>query len=142
MAENQAQGRGRRAEQQQESETAANVADTQENRRLEHSRGGTTTRDDLLDQGVTMLPGDAREPVGPEDALGVGQKRGDYRERVLGEPHESVAVEYDEDPYVRDGDGNILDAKPTARLVAQKPRTEQIGDESRAKGGVTTSDES
>ncbi len=51
-----------------------------------HSRGGITTRDDATEVGVEMLPGDPREPVGPEDALGPGPKRGRYADRLDGGP--------------------------------------------------------
>ena len=50
--------------------------------RLEHSAGGITTRDDRNDLGVPMVQGSGDEPVGPEDALGAGPKRGDYTGRV------------------------------------------------------------
>lgn len=116
------------ADKQPKSDTAAEVADTQDNVKLEHTRGGTTTRDDLLDAGVPMLQGDPKEPVGPEDALGAGPKRGDYRERVVGEPHTSEPIPEDEQ----------VPGGPTARLVAQRPRTEEIGDDAGRKGGVET----
>lgn len=64
--------------------------------RLAHSQGGTTTRDDATDMGVPMSPGTGSvQPVGPEDALGVGPKRGDYTNRLGGsdyQPHQTVAV--------------------------------------------------
>jgi hypothetical protein len=100
---------------------------------LEHSQGGTTTRDDALDAGVPMLQGDPSEPTGPEDALGAGPKRGDYRDR-LGDssyqPHESVLnPDYDpDDPE-----------SPRTILVPQRPRADEIGDEKGKKGGVETS---
>lgn len=113
------------------------TATDEQNARLEHSVDGATTRDDALDAGVPMIAGDPAEPQGPEDALGRGPKRGDYRTRVVGEPHEAVLTNED-DPYVRDSDGNIIDNKPVARLEAQAPRTEDIGDEKGKKGGVET----
>lgn len=65
------------------------------------------------DVGVPMLIGSGDEPVGPEDALGVGPKRGDYRDRLgTAEPHESGR--------------------------SQKHRAEEIGDVAGKKGGVTT----
>lgn len=77
--------------------------------------GSVTTRDDATDLGVPMLQGSPDEPVGPEDALGKGPTRGDYRER-LGDsgyhPHEG--------------------AEP------QKPRAEEIGEIEGEKGGVDT----
>lgn len=108
------------------------MADQAKDKRLKHSVDGVTTRDDALDQGVPMLAGDRNEPVGPEDALGVGPKRGDYTDR-LGEanyqPHVSVPVpESERKP-----------GEPTVKLVAQRSRAENIGDEKGKKGGVTTS---
>lgn len=108
---------------------AAGVASNAENAKLEHSRGGVTTRDDATDVGVPMLPGDASEPVGPEDALGPGPKRGDYSRRVGPEsyqPTHTVAV-----PDAKPGE-------PTARVEAQRPHAEERGDESGKKGGVQT----
>jgi hypothetical protein len=66
------------------------TATEKQNAKLEHVAGGSTTRDDALDAGVPMLQGDPSERVGPEDALGVGDKRGDYRDRVPGNPYETV----------------------------------------------------
>lgn len=117
------------AERKSTSDIGASVADTKDNRKLEHSRGGVTTRDDLLDQGVPMLQGDPSEPVGPEDAAGEGPKRGDYRARIApdGKEHyESVPID-DPEP-----------GGPTARLVHQNPRADDIGDEAGLKGGVDT----
>ena len=90
--------------------------ETKKDAKLEHSEGGTTTRDDANDLGVPMLPGDPSEPVGPEDALGEGPTRGDYRDRLGGSAYQ---------PH----DG----AEP------QKPRAEEIGDVKGRKGGVETS---
>ncbi len=104
----------------------AGTATDSENTRLEHSEGGVTTRDDRTDLGVPMLPGDPSEPVGPEDALGRGPTRGDYRERIVGNPSEVLP---------------IPDAKPgeaRSRVEAQRPRADQIGDEKGKKGGVDT----
>jgi hypothetical protein len=103
------------------------VASVVANSKLEHSQGGATTRDDALDLGVPMLQGDGSEPVGPEDALGIGPKRGDYTNRLGGStynPHQVVPV---------------TDAKPgeaTARVEAQSPRAEDIGEVAGKKGGV------
>jgi hypothetical protein len=105
------------------------IATEAQNAKLKHSRGGVTTRDDATDLGVPMLPGDPKERQGPEDALGSGPKRGDYRNRIGStayQPHEIVPVE---------------DAKPgeaTVRVEAQRPRAEEIGDEKGKKGGVET----
>ena len=89
---------------------------------------GVTTRDDALDAGVPMVETSGPEPVGPEDALGSGPKRGDYTNRIGPDsynPHESVLQE----------DG-------TVKLVPQRPRAEEIGDTPGEKGGVTNASES
>jgi hypothetical protein len=101
-------------------------------RKAEHTHGGTTTRDDATDVGVPMLPGSPNEPQGPEDALGEGPKRGDYRERIGPSdynPTETVPVA-DAEP-----------GEPTTKLVNQRPRAEQIGDAKGKKGGVDTREE-
>lgn len=98
-------------------ESAEGVASTKENKKLKHSRGGETTRDDRLDLGVPMLQGDPSEPVGPEDALGEGPKRGDY----------SQALGYE---GYRPHQGNI----------PQKPRASDRGEVKGRKGGVNTAD--
>lgn len=111
-------------------DTAADtIATDRQNDKLKHSQGGLTTRDDALDAGVPMLPGDPSEPQGPEDALGPGPKRGDYSGRVGPsdyQPHRSIPV---------------TDAKPgepTARLVAQRPLAAEQGEVKGRKGGVET----
>jgi hypothetical protein len=81
------------------------------------------------DLGVPMLPGDASERPGPEDPLGPGPTRGDYRDRIEGNPHESVAIPEDEQ----------VPGGPISRLEPQKPRAEEIGDVPGIKGGVETS---
>jgi hypothetical protein len=99
------------------------VAPQPENTELTHSMGGMTTRADATDLGVPMLPGDPAEPGGPEDALGVGPTRGDYRGRIGPadyHPHET-----------RLSGGKIL-------VEAQRPRAEEIGDVATKKGGVET----
>jgi hypothetical protein len=110
-------------------QAADTVASEKENAKLEHSEGGSTTRDDLLDAGVPMLPGSPDEPVGPEDALGAGPKRGDYTGRVGPadyQPHQSVPI-----PDAQPGEA-------TMRLVAQRGRAAERGDEAGVKGGVGT----
>lgn len=110
-------------------DAADTIATDRENAKLKHSEGGETTRADALDAGVPMLPGDPSEPVGPEDALGPGPKRGDYSGRVGPadyQPHHSVPVD------------NPEPGEPTARLVAQRPLAETRGDEKGRKGGVET----
>ena len=79
-------------------------------------------KDDASDLGVPMLPGSSSEPVGPEDALGVGKKRGDYTGRIgpsSYQPHEATV-----------SDGKVV-------VEAQRSRAEDIGDVP-GKGGVTT----
>ena len=103
-------------------------ASKQENDKLEHPEGGITTRDDALDSGAPMLAGDPSEPVGPEDALGSGPKRGDYS-KLIGNLQHSAAVpnpDYDaSDP-----------SSPRTVLVHQNPLVEQRGDEKGKKGGT------
>lgn len=97
----------------------------------EHTADGVTTRDDALDLGVPMLAGDPAEPVGPEDALGPGPKRGDYSGR-LGDsyynPHQTVEIP----PQEREEGG------PVVRVVAQAPRASEQGEQAKLKGGVDT----
>jgi hypothetical protein len=64
------------------------------------------------DVGVPMIAGSQYEPQGPEDALGEGLKRGDYRDRVNPRAHEGS--------------------------TPQAPRAEDIGDAEGLKGGVDT----
>jgi len=112
-----------------ENATSEAVADEGQNQGLEHSAGGVTTRDDRTDMGVPMLPGDGSERQGPEDALGVGPKRGDYAGRIGGSayhPHEVVPVA-DAEP-----------GEPQVAVLSQRPRAEDIGDEKGLKGGVET----
>jgi hypothetical protein len=73
-----------------------------------------TTRDSG-DLGVPMLPGEADEPIGPEDALGPGPKRGDYTDRV-GPAH----------------------YHPHTGTTAQRPNASEQGATGTNKGGVTT----
>lgn len=116
-------------ENQTSKQAAPSVASSSSNEKLKHSEGGVTTRDDATDLGVPMLAGDGSEPVGPEDALGVGPKRGDYTKR-LGDanyaPHESQRV-----TDAKPGEANTV-------IVEQAPRADEIGDEKGKKGGVTT----
>lgn len=110
-------------------QAADTVATDRQNAKLEHSRGGATTRDDALDAGVPMLPGDPSEPQGPEDALGPGPKRGDYSGRVGPadyQPHRSEPIE------------NAKPGEANARLVAQRPLASEQGEVKGRKGGVET----
>lgn len=95
-----------------------------------HSAGGVTTRDDALDSGVPMLPGDPSEPVGPEDAFGAGPKRGDYSD-VVGNKQSYRSVP---NPDRKDGDNTV----PAYVLEHQNPNVADIGDEKGKKGGVQT----
>lgn len=95
---------------------------------LTHSEGGVTTRDDALDSGVPMLAGDASEPVGPEDALGSGPKRGDYS-KVIGNKEHYASVP---NPNHDASDPS----SPAYVLVHQNPLVEQRGDEKGVKGGT------
>ena len=107
----------------------AGVAADSDNRKLKHSQGGVTTRDDATDLGVPMLPGDPSEPQGPEDALGIGPKRGDYTGRIGPSDYQPTQVR---------AVANAKPGEPTARVEAQRPRAEQIGDKKGLKGGVDT----
>ena len=119
------------AEKDTQKDAAPGVASDKQNAKLEHSRGGITTRDDATDVGVPMLPGDPSEPQGPEDALGVGPKRGDYRDRLGNTVHtQTVPVEVDDDAD---------DQTPHTAVEYQNPRAEDIGDAKGLKGGVETS---
>lgn len=107
----------------------ASIASDADNAKLKHTEGGVTTRADALDAGVPMLPGSPEEPIGPEDALGIGPKRGDYTGRIGPanyQPHQSVPI-----PAMDQVEGG-----PKARLEAQAPRAEDIGDEKGVKGGT------
>jgi hypothetical protein len=81
-----------------------------------HEEGRSmTTRDDRNDLGAPMLPGSPDEPSGPEDALGQGPKRGDYKERI-----------------------GSADYHPHEGAEPQRPRAAEIGEVEGEKGGVTT----
>lgn len=79
---------------------------------------GVTTRDDKNDLGVPMLAGSPDEPTGPEDALGVGPKRGDYTDRIGPSNYQ---------PHSNEGGDKGLEA--------QRPRVADRGDKP-GKGGV------
>lgn len=88
-----------------------------------------SNRGDAADVGVPMLPGDPSEPVGPEDALGAGPKRGDYSKRVGSsnyDPHQIVPVD-------------AKPGEPSVKVVSQRSRAEERGDKKGVKGGVETS---
>lgn len=101
----------------------------EKDKNLKHSRGGVTTRDDATDMGVPMLPGDLAEPVGPEDALGPGPKRGDYTDRVgpVGyNPHQVVPK------------ANAKPGEPNVEVIAQRERASDQGEVAKKKGGVNS----
>ena len=105
-----------------------NIANRDDNAKLEHSVEGTTTRDDVLDLGVPMLPGSPDEPQGPEDALGEGPTRGDYSGRIGDanyQPHHVVP-----NPDAKDGE-------PTVKVINQRENVAQ-GEVAGKKGGVET----
>lgn len=108
------------------------MADQKQDRKLKHTEGGVTTRDDELDSGVPMLAGDPSEPTGPEDALGKGPKRGDYSEVVGNRQHYHSIPNPDRKP----GDEN----SPAYVLEHQNPHVAEVGDVAGKKGGVDTAD--
>ena len=103
-------------------------ASKQENDKLSHPEGGVTTRDDALDSGAPMLAGDPSEPVGPEDALGSGPKRGDYSKLIGNLQHAASVRNPNHDPSDP--------SSPAVVLVHQNPLVEQRGDEKGEKGGT------
>lgn len=115
MADNKAAADGAQASQAQ-------------NDKLEHTEGGVTTRDDALDSGAPMLPGDKSEPTGPEDALGSGPKRGDYSQLIGNQQFSASVPNPDHDPT----DPN----SPASVLVHQNPLVKDRGDEKGVKGGT------
>lgn len=104
------------------------MAEKKNDDNLKHSEGGITTRDDALDSGVPMLAGDPSEPVGPEDALGSGPKRGDYSEVIGNRQHYHSVPNPKHDPSDP--------SSPAYVLVHQNPLVEQRGDEKGVKGGT------
>lgn len=117
----------------------AGLGSVADNAELQHSAGGATTRQDATDAGVPMMQGDASEPVGPEDAFGEGEKRGDYSERTGSGTHAvSVPLEGGGEP-ITDDEGNVIDYKPKSKLVSQDARATEQGEVPGEKGGVTTS---
>jgi hypothetical protein len=103
------------------------MAEQKKDDNLQHSVGGVTTRDDALDSGVPMLAGDPSEPVGPEDALGSGKKRGDYSQVIGDRQFYQSVPNPGYDPSKPDS--------PRSVLVHQNPLVEQRGDEKGVKGG-------
>ena len=119
---------------------------TVDNDALEHTRGGATTRDGM-DAGVPMTPGQANEPVGPEDALGPGPKRGDYRDRLVTGPPMVTRV-IPEDERQRRAEALATDGLTAADALAEVPMSElvradeEVGDvgDAPGKGGVSTAE--
>lgn len=120
-------------------ETPEGVATPAENAALSHTDESApgTTRDGGVDAGVPMLAGSSDEPVGPEDALGIGAKRGDYSTRVGDNHAESIALPDGGEP-IRDAEGNVVDYKPAFALQDQGARVADVGDAEGLKGGVDT----
>ena len=88
----------------------------------------TTTRDDALDSGAPMLKGDGSEPGGPEDALGSGDKRGDYSGLIGNQEFYASVPNPNHDPSNPDS--------PASILVHQNPLVQDRGDEKGVKGGT------
>lgn len=80
--------------------------------------------------GVPVLPTTGAEPQGPEDALGPGPKRGDYRGR---QPEGAVHMTGEVIP-----EDERVEGGPITRHVVQNHHTHNIGDVPGEKGGVTT----
>lgn len=112
-----------------EKQDTPGVAQGADNAKLKHTEGGATTRD-ALDNGVPMLQGKPEEPVGPEDALGKGPKRGDYSQ-VIGDR------QYTQSVANPDWDPKNPDKAPRFILEHQNPNVSDVGD-APGKGGVTT----
>lgn len=94
-------------------------------------------------EGVTALPSAGAEPVGPEDALGPGPKRGDYADRVGvgddGQPQVHTRVEaVPESALQKDEAGNVLSDQPVSQVQPQNHEVHNVGDVPGEKGGVTT----
>lgn len=106
------------------------VATKAQDSKLKHSAGGVSTRDDALDNGAPMLAGDPSEPVGPEDALGKGPKRGDYTDLIGPKQYTHSVVNPDWDPA-------NPDKAPRFVTEHQNPHVSDIGD-AKGKGGVNT----
>ncbi len=108
------------------------MADKQQHQQEpQHSRGGVTTKHDRTDVGAPMLPGDPRERVGPEDALGAGAKRGDYTGRLGGSDYSPHTVE----PIPPE---EQVPGGPVVRVVSQREHAADVADVPRRKGGVET----
>lgn len=114
---------------QSQPEPELKTIDPTGDRKLKHSQGGVTTRSDVLDVGVPMLPGDPREPVGPEDALGAGPTRGDYRTRLGGSDYR---------PHTTEPVSDAKPGEPNVRIVEQRQYADEIRDVKGKKGGVDT----
>jgi hypothetical protein len=90
------------------------------------------------DVGVKALPSDGNERQGPEDALGHGPKRGDYRNRQPEDTLHTRQVEIPESELLRDEAGGIIDGQPRTRTEVQNDHVHNIGDVPGKKGGVDT----
>jgi hypothetical protein len=101
-------------------------------KRLEHSQGGITTRDDANDLGVDMLPGHRNLLGRSSSALRQGPKRGDYSQQSLPPGYE---------PMTSEPIPNAKSGEPQVRMVRQRPNAQIRGDVPKKKGGVDTSEE-
>lgn len=79
------------------------------------------------DVGVPMIEGSPDEPIGPEDAAGIGDKRGDYSTRNDGQKHFSME---------RDADGDIVAVDQSAIIESGDQAVPPEG----TKGGVTSAE--
>jgi hypothetical protein len=96
-----------------------------------------TTRDGT-DVGVNAVGTDGDEPQGPEDALGPGPKRGDYRDRQPEGAVHTRGVPIPDDELGRDEHGNLVEGQPITRMEVQNDHVHNIGDVPGKKGGVHT----
>lgn len=99
----------------------------------------TETRDaPRPETGIAVVPTTGAEPQGPEDALGPGPKRGDYRGRQPEGSLHMTSERIPEDELERDEDGRIIPGQPVTRMRTQNHEPHNIGDVPGKKGGVTT----
>jgi hypothetical protein len=89
---------------------------------------GDTVTKKASDVGVPMIEGSPDEPTGPEDAAGIGNKRGDYSSRNDGQKHFSME---------RDADGDIVAVDQSDIIENSTPAVPPEG----TKGGVDSAGE-
>lgn len=101
-----------------------------EQKKIEHSRGGATTKD-ASDVGVPIRPAvdPAKETVGPEDALGPEPTRGDYSGRLGDTRHVQMEARfkgrYDTEPEIVPVEQNVV-PDPGGPLDAADPNYERL----------------